>query len=111
MNSFLLGLAIFIALLTVASVYRVVRGPSVFDRVLGAGLIGTKTLPLLALVGFLYARIDMFVDIALVYALLNFVGAIVVGKYFEQRSNWLPSVLRAVIDEAETGREILRAKE
>lgn len=90
MNSFLLGLAIFIALVTVASVYRVVRGPSVFDRVLGAGLIGTNTLPLLALVGFLYARIDMFVDIALVYALLNFVGAIAVGKYFEQRSSWLP---------------------
>ena len=90
MNSFLLGLAVFIVLATVASVYRAVNGPTVFDRVLGAGLIGTNTLPLLALVGFLYGRIDMFVDIALVYALLNFVGAVAVAKYFERRRGGLP---------------------
>lgn len=85
MSLLLLGAAIFIAALTAASLYRVVAGPTVFDRVLAAGMIGTFGFILLLLIGFIYGRIDMFIDIALSYALLNFVGIVALGKYFERR--------------------------
>jgi multicomponent Na+:H+ antiporter subunit F len=63
--------------------YRVLKGPTVFDRLLGAGAIGSKTLVIICLIGFVYGRIDMFVDIAVAYAILNFIGTIAVAKYFE----------------------------
>ena len=85
MTSLILGIAIFVSLLIIMSLYRMVVGPTLFDRVLGAGLVGTKALILLILIGFVYERIDMFIDLAITYALLNFMGAIVLGKYFERR--------------------------
>ena len=84
MSSFFLGIAILIALLTAVALYRVARGPTVFDRIISAGLVGTNGVILLVLIGFIYERIDMFVDIALVYALLNFIMVIVLMKYFER---------------------------
>ncbi len=84
MNTFFLGTAILIALLTAICLYRVAVGRTVFDRILSAGLVGTNGVILLVLIGFLYQRIDMFVDIALVYALLNFIVVIVLMKYFER---------------------------
>lgn len=62
--------------------YRVYKGPTVFDRLLGAGAIGTKTLVLICLIGYEYDRIDMFIDITLTYAVLNFIGLIAIAKYF-----------------------------
>ncbi len=64
--------------------YRVLRGPTVYDRMLGVGVIGTKTVILICFVGFLYERIELFVDIALAYALLNYAGAVVVAKYLDR---------------------------
>ena len=61
--------------------YRVVVGPSVFDRLLAAGVIGTKIVTLILLIGEFSGRLDMFIDIALAYAILNFIGAIAVAKY------------------------------
>lgn len=85
MSSFLLGIAILVALLTAVCLYRVAVGKTIFDRIIAAGLVGTNGFILLALIGFIYGRIDMFVDIAITYALLNFVVVIVLGKYFERR--------------------------
>lgn len=65
--------------------YRVAQGPSIYDRILGAGVIGTKTIVLISLVGYLYDRFDMFVDIVLAYALLNFFGVIAIAKYLERK--------------------------
>ena len=84
MNSLLLGIAITITLLTALCLYRIIAGPTVFDRMLAAGLVGTNGLILLVIIGFIYMRIEMFIDIALTYALLNFIIAIVLGKYFER---------------------------
>ena len=84
MSSFLLAITIFIVLLTAASMYRVAVGKTIFDRVIAAGLVGTNGFILLALIGFIYGRINMFVDLALAYALLNFVVVIVLGKYFDR---------------------------
>ncbi|HZX48272.1 MAG TPA: monovalent cation/H+ antiporter complex subunit F, partial [Nitrospirota bacterium] len=52
------------------------------DRIIGVGVVGTKTLIILLLIGFLYKRMDMFVDIALVYAILNFIAVLIFAKYF-----------------------------
>ena len=85
MTGLLIGIAIFIALLIFLPLRRVLRGPTVYDRIIGAGLIGTNTILLLAIVGFIYGRIEMFIDLAIVYALLNFVGTIAASKYLERK--------------------------
>lgn len=82
---FFLILTIFIAMLFLASLYRILTGPTVYDRAIGAGLIGTNAILILVLIGFLYQRIDMFVDLALAYGFLNFIGVVAVAKYFERK--------------------------
>ena len=84
MSSFLLGITIFIAILTAACLYRVAVGKTIFDRIIAAGLVGTNGFILLTLIGFIFGRINMFVDLAIAYALLNFVVIIVLGKYFDR---------------------------
>lgn len=85
MSSFLLAITIFIAMLTAASMYRVAVGRTIFDRIIAAGLVGTNGFILLTLIGFIFGRINMFVDLAIAYALLNFVIIIVLGKYFDRK--------------------------
>lgn len=63
--------------------YRVVVGPTVFDRMIGVGVIGTKTVLLVCLAGVSYGRLDMFIDIAIAYAMLNYIGTVVVAKYLD----------------------------
>lgn len=63
--------------------YRVVIGPTVFDRMMGVGVIGTKTVILVCLAGLAYGRLDMFIDIAIAYAMLNYIGTVVVAKYLD----------------------------
>jgi multicomponent Na+:H+ antiporter subunit F len=67
--------------------YRVVRGPTVFDRLLALGAMGGKTIGLICLIGILSGRLDMFVDVALAYAILNFIGGIVVARCFQPEDN------------------------
>ena len=86
MSSFLLGITVFITLLTALSLYRVAVGKTIFDRIIAAGLVGTNGFILLTLIGFIFKRIDMFVDLAIAYALLNFVIIIVLGKYFDRKT-------------------------
>lgn len=85
MSSFLLVIAIFIAVLTAVAMYRVAVGRTIFDRIIAAGLVGTNGFILLTLIGFIFGRISMFVDLAIAYALLNFVVIIVLGKYFDRK--------------------------
>lgn len=61
---------------------RALAGPTVFDRLLAANTIGTLAVLLVAAMGFLNGRPE-FLDIALVYGLLNVVGTIAVLKFFE----------------------------
>ncbi len=61
---------------------RAFIGPTIFDRILAINNFGTKTVIVLALYGFVTERPD-FLDIALVYALCNFIVTIAVLKYFE----------------------------
>jgi len=82
---FLLGITAALALATILSLYRVLRGPTAFDRLTGLGLLGTKTIVLLLLMGALVGRIDAFVDIALSYGLISFLGTLALAKYFETK--------------------------
>jgi len=59
---------------------RVYAGPSVFDRILGANMVGTKTILLVAVSGFFFGRPE-WLDLALVYALMNFIGIFAVMRY------------------------------
>jgi multicomponent Na+:H+ antiporter subunit F len=79
---FVLIAAILIAIILIP-LYRVIKGPTIFDRLLGAGAIGTKTLVIISLIGFIFGRVDMFIDITLAYAILNFIGSITIARYFE----------------------------
>ena len=81
---FLLALFAGAVLVAVAgSLVRVLRGPTLWDRLAGLALIGTKTLILLLVAGQLAGQPEMFTDIALAYALIGFLAALVLAKYFE----------------------------
>ena len=64
---------------------RALLGPSVYDRVLAMNMFGTKTVLLLAVLAFLVGRPD-FLDMALAYALINFIGVLAVLEFFQDRS-------------------------
>ena len=64
---------------------RAVLGPTVFDRLLAGNTVGTVAMLLLATIGFLTGRPE-FLDLALVYGLLNVVGTIAVLKFFQHGS-------------------------
>ncbi len=61
---------------------RALLGPTVYDRVLALNNFGTKTVLLIAVLGFVSGRPE-FLDLALAYALINFIGTIAVLKFFE----------------------------
>jgi len=83
MSSFFLYLGMGLFSLALLCLYRGVFGPGVLNRIAGISAIGTKTLVILLLMGFIYNRVDMFIDISMVYALLNFIGTITAAKYLE----------------------------
>ncbi len=70
--------------LVLLCLYRATYGPNVLNRAAGISAIGTKTLIILLLMGVIYGRIEMFIDISMVYALLNFIGTVVLAKYIER---------------------------
>lgn len=65
---------------------RALRADTVYDRILGVNMFGTKTVLFIAVMGFLSGRPD-FLDIAIVYALINFIGMIAVLRFFEYTSD------------------------
>jgi multicomponent Na+:H+ antiporter subunit F len=80
----LLAAAAALVVLAVVVLYRGVRGPTMQDRVIAVNVLGTNTVVILAL---LSAALDVpsFLDIALVYALLNFVMAVAISKFTVDR--------------------------
>ena len=85
MKIFLLYILVLLAILLGVYLYRVLQGPTIFDRVLGLNGISTKAIILLIVMGVSFERVDMFVDISTGYALLNLVGALAVAKYLERK--------------------------
>ncbi len=85
MTTFLICVLVLLTFLIGAYLYRVLKGPTIFDRVLGLNGISTKAIILLIVIGMYFERVDMFIDISTGYALLNSVGALAVAKYLEQK--------------------------
>ena len=80
-SSMLIIFAIFLSL------YRATVGPGVFNRTVAVNVIGTKTIALLVLIGYYTERPEFF-DIALLYAMLNFIGTLVFARYLERGELW-----------------------
>ncbi len=85
MDSLFLYSGIYLSLIMSLSLYRAVYGPTVLDRLIGVNAIGTKTTTLLIIIGLVYHRVDMFVDIALAYAMLNFIAVLAASRYFQKK--------------------------
>ncbi|MFC6766635.1 cation:proton antiporter [Natrinema soli] len=84
---FLAAAAMFV-ILAIAVFYRAVAGPTTQDRLLAVNVLGTNTVVILAL---LAAGLDQswFLDVALIYALLNFLMSIAISKFTVERGGVL----------------------
>jgi len=71
-----------ILVVMVLALVRALLGPTVYDRILAVNMFGTKTVLLIAVFGLISGRFD-YIDIALVYALINFISIIAVLRFFE----------------------------
>jgi multicomponent Na+:H+ antiporter subunit F len=85
MDAFFFTSGLYLSLLMLLPLYRSVFGPTVLDRLVGVNAIGSKTTVLLLLIGLIYGRVDMFVDIALAYALLNYIAVLAAARYFHKK--------------------------
>jgi len=83
MQEVFLAIGMTIACTILLSLYRAVSGPGVFNRAAAVNVIGTKVVVLLVIVGYIFER-PMFVDIAIAYAALNFIGTLLMSKYLER---------------------------
>jgi len=63
---------------------RAVRGPTLYDRVLAVNVFGTKAVMLLAIIGFIGSR-EGFIDIAILYALINFIATVALLRFVESK--------------------------
>jgi len=84
MEAVFLYAGIYLCLLMALPLFRAVQGPTVPDRIIGVNAIGSKTTVLLIMIGIIYRRVDMFVDIALAYATLNFIAVLATSRYFQK---------------------------
>ncbi|WIV66198.1 cation:proton antiporter [Natrialbaceae archaeon AArc-T1-2] len=80
LNAIMLGSAAIVVVLAAVVLYRAVVGPTTYDRVLAVNVVGTSTVIVIALIA---AGLDRpeYLDIAIVYALLNFVLSLAVGRF------------------------------
>ncbi len=82
----MLIVALFIILLaTGISLYRAIVGPTAHDRVLAINVVNTKTVVIIVLIGFINKRPDLFMDIAIIYAVINFVSTLAFLRYLESQ--------------------------
>lgn len=63
--------------------YRAIFGPGTFNRLVAANVIGTKAIVLLILAGYIIER-PHFIDVALMYAAIAFIGTLIIAKYAER---------------------------
>ena len=84
MTVFFLIVGMGMCVLVLLCLYRATCGPNVLNRAAGISAIGTKTLIILLIMGVIYDMVEMFVDISMAYALLNFIGCLVLAKYLEK---------------------------
>lgn len=81
MYSFFLYSSVVLTIIIAVPLIRVLNGPTLYDRILATNAITTKTIVLIALIGYLFDSIGMFIDITLAYAILGFIGSLIIAKY------------------------------
>ena len=86
MEAFFITVTVFLVVIIALPLFRVFSGPTVFDRLLAISAMGSKTIGLICFLGISFGRLDMFVDIVLAYAILNFIGGIAVARYFDLKT-------------------------
>jgi multicomponent Na+:H+ antiporter subunit F len=84
MLNFFVWVGVAILALMVPIIYRIIIGPTAIDRIVAVNVIGTKTTVLLIIIGMCFERVEMFVDFALTYALLNFIGSLAAARFFDR---------------------------
>ena len=83
--TFITGAGIALIGLMLPVLIRAIKGPTVIDRLVAINVIGTKSIVLLLFSGILFGQLEMFVDIALGYGLLNFIVSIAASRYYQHR--------------------------
>ena len=83
MHDLFLAFSIAILLTVSLCLYRAVMGPGIINRIISVNVIGTKTIALILLIGTIFERVEFFVDIAFVYALINFISTLAFSKYLD----------------------------
>ncbi len=84
MEKFIICIGIALLILMLVTLVRVILGPSTIDRLVGVNVIGTKSTILIIIMGTLLGRVEMYVDIALAYALLNFIVSLAAARFFQR---------------------------
>jgi len=86
MNYFFIWSGLVLLVMMIPLFYRMNAGPTALDRIVAVNMIGTKTAILLVFVGTIFPgnRVGMFVDFALAYGLLNFLGSLAAARYFHR---------------------------
>ena len=90
MESFIFLSGIILILLMGIVMFRLALGPTVIDRLVAVNMLGTKTIVLLVIMGLVFNRVEMFVDISLGYALLNFIASVGASRYFQNNKKLAP---------------------
>ncbi|MEX0593819.1 MAG: monovalent cation/H+ antiporter complex subunit F [Balneolaceae bacterium] len=86
MTDFFLYSTVLLTIIIAVPMVRVVKGPTVYDRLMGTNAIASKTIVLICLIGYMFDRIDMFLDITLAYAILGFIGTMAIAKFISTQS-------------------------
>ena len=103
MATFFITVGAILILLIGVILIRAVIGPTVMDRLVAVNVIGTKATILLIVFGLIFERVDMFVDIAIGYGLLNFIASIAAAKYFQKLKQMHPSDASSISHEGKAG--------
>ncbi len=85
MGDFFLIVSMIMGFLVLVSLYRGIGGPGFLNRIVAINVIGTKIVVIMTVIGFIFQRVELFVDTSLGYALLNFIGTLAAAKYLERR--------------------------
>lgn len=83
MTNFLVGFTTLVIVLIFVSMYRVVKGPTIADRVVALNVIATKITIAIVIVSILTNQ-QSYIDVALVYALIGFIASIAIIRYLEK---------------------------
>lgn len=83
-EQFSIGVGIVLLFFMLPAMWRIIAGPTALDRIVAVNVIGTKTAVLLVVIGVIFQRVEMFVDFALAYALLNFTGSLAAARFLHK---------------------------